>query len=247
MDGVKGSRGYEDLENEFINYLKSKSFDDDDIDMIIHRRGDLGLKWHKIMWKKFNSKKVKLTREKYLFLTLSPDKISRNLLPTEANCRAVNEWTLRWLNNNVKFYGKDPEYKYILEGGSNNDHLHVHIVVKLYSSHKHAEKLKANWAKYFPNNQLLTSLFKNRKNPANKRGEYCSFSFDDPEVLQDKLDYLENELKGSHENEIDLGFGGQRGFITDRKVNLSKLNPNEIIAESKDSTSTEVETINFNI
>lgn len=221
MEGGQGSRVLSDFENEFKKYLKNKSFDDLDIDMIVNKEGILGEEWHKRMWKKFCAQEKVMRgarREQYLFLTLSPDKKLRNLLPTTENCKAVNDWAQRWFGNNIKFYGKEPQYKYVLEGGSNNDHLHLHCVVKIVNSHKHAEKLKKSWAKYFPNNQLLSTLNKNKKNPPNKRGEYCSFSFNDPEILQDKLDYLDNDKKGSHENEVDLtllGYEGQQGFITD--------------------------------
>ena len=229
MEGGQGSRVLGDLEIKFIKYLKAKSFDDLDIEMIINKEGILGEKWHSRMWKKFCAQEKVMRgarREKYLFLTLSPDKKLRNLLPTKSNCKAVNDWAHRWFDNNIKFYGKEPQYKYVLEGGSNNDHLHLHCVIKIVNSHKHAEKLKASWAKYFPNNQLIDTLNKNKKNPPNKRGEYCSFSFNDPEILQDKLDYLDNDKKGTHENEIDLtllGFEGQRGFITDNNQTPSTV------------------------
>jgi hypothetical protein len=89
------------------------------------------------------------------------------------------------------------------------------------NSHKHADKLKKSWAKHFPNHQLLTSVdattkaYKNKK----KRGEYCYASFNkdstDPEgnnILEDKLDYMINEKKSSHENLFETGFRGSRGF-----------------------------------
>lgn len=249
-----GSRGLVDFQKEFIKYLQNKSFDEIDIDMIVNKRGDLGIKWHDRMWKKFcHTEKVRLTRkEKYLFLTLSPCKKLRNLEVTQENCEALDEWCNRWLNNNPYHYGSDPEYKYVLEGGSQNSHLHAHIVVKLLNSHKHAEKLKRSWAKTFPNNQLLTTLNKNRPGWEKKRGEYCTYNFDCPKMLKLKLDYCIPGRKGEdHENLVDLGFGGQRGFINHIGVNPPDINPVdellEVNAESEDSASDIIENIDITI
>lgn len=144
----------------------------------------------------------------YLYLTLSPDKILRNLDVNDANIDNLKKWADNWFEHNPKYYG---DYKWVIEGGSNNDHLHLHAVCEMKSSHKHAERLKASWKKYFPNNQLLTTL--NLQNKQNgKRGEYAYLSFDKAEILKDKLDYFENEKKNLHENLVDLGVSGSRGF-----------------------------------
>lgn len=157
--------------------------------------------------KKLNKKN--LTR--YLYLTLSPDKFLRNLDNTKENRDELTKWCKNWFEYNRKLYGK---YCWVIECGSKGDHLHVHAVVELLSSIKHARDLKRSWAKHFPKNQLLTSVNLQSKNDK-KRGEYAYLQFDDINILQDKLDYFENEKKGSHENLEDLNLRGSRGFLTD--------------------------------
>lgn len=147
----------------------------------------------------------------YLYLTLSPDKLLRNLDNTEHNRKALYNWCNNWFSHNPKYYG---DYCFVVECGSKGDHLHAHAVVELLSSHKHAEKLKASWAKTFPNNQLLTSL--NLSSKKKGRGEYAYLRFDDELILQDKLDYFVDEMKGSHQNLEDLNLRGSRGFLTDK-------------------------------
>ena len=41
----------------------------------------------------------------YLYLTLSPDKILRNMDNTPENCAALNTWCKNWFANNPKFNG----------------------------------------------------------------------------------------------------------------------------------------------
>lgn len=148
----------------------------------------------------------------YLYLTLSPDKLLRNLDRTETNLKNLQIWCEKWFNWGGKTYYNN--YAWVIESGSKGDHLHVHAVCEMKSSHKHAEKLKSFWKKYFPNNQLLTT--KNLSSKKNDRGEYCYLCIDDPLILKDKLDYFVNEQKGLHENLIDEGLkGSSPGFLTD--------------------------------
>lgn len=152
--------------------------------------------------------KEKYNTKSYLWLTLSPSKILRNLDVNDENINNLQEWATKWFEYNPKYYG---DYKWVIEGGSQNNHLHLHAVCEMKSSHKHAERLKNSWKKYFPNNQLLTTLnLQNKKKGL--RGEYAYLSFDDPQILKDKLDYLHNENKNLHENLVDLGVTGSRGF-----------------------------------
>lgn len=159
-------------------------------------------------------KSIKTESKSYMYLTLSPDKILRNLDATPENVAMLQQWCEKWFANNKKYYN---DYCYVVESGSKGDHLHVHAVCELITSHKHAESLKRFWAKYFPNNQLVTSVdlsskaYKSRK----KRGEYAYLRIDDETILRDKLDYFKNEMKGTHENLTDLGVRGSRGFLTD--------------------------------
>lgn len=167
---------------------------------------------HKLNKKYFQS--IKTVKKSYMYLTLSPDKLLRNLDATPENVDILHEWCEKWFAHNKKYYR---DYCYVVESGKNGDHLHVHAICELITSHKHAESLKKFWAKYFPNNQLVTSVdlsskaYKNKK----KRGEYAYLRIDDPAILTDKLEYFENEKKGTHENLTDLGVRGSRGFLTD--------------------------------
>lgn len=163
-----------------------------------------------IFWKThqyYEKKYKKKNMTSYLYLTLSPDKFLRNLDNTEINRQELNKWATNWFQYNPRFYGK---FAWCIECGSDGTHLHVHAVVELLNSHKHAEFLKKSWAKTFPNNQLLTSV--NLQNRGKKRGEYAFLRFDKLNILQDKLDYFDNEKKGIHENMYDLNLRGSRGF-----------------------------------
>ena len=156
---------------------------------------------------KFRSKINRLlnTKKSYIYLTLSPDKFLRNLPVNDENISNLHQWCKKWFDCDKQYYR---DYAWVIESGSNNDHLHVHAVCEMKNSLKHAFRLKAFWKKYFPNNQLLIS---NKKSG----NEYHSLRFDTEEILQDKLEYFENEKKGTHENLVDLGLRGSRGFLTD--------------------------------
>lgn len=162
--------------------------------------------------KKFNAPK----KRSYLWLTLSPDKLLRNMDNTPEMLEQLSKWCENWFGHYIG-YG---DYSYVVENGSQGDHLHVHAVLELINSHKHAEKLKRSWNKHFPKHQLLTSVDATSKGFKNgtKRGEYCYATFTDEVILQDKLDYLENEKKGSHENLSDTGVRGFRGFQSDNII-----------------------------
>lgn len=153
-------------------------------------------------------------KQSYMYITLSPDKLLRNLDATPANVNVLHEWCEKWFAHNKKYYR---DYCYVVESGKHGDHLHVHAICELITSHKHAENLKKFWAKYFPNNQLVTSVDLSSKayKAGKKRGEYAYLRIDDPTILTDKLEYFENEKKGTHENLTDLGVRGSRGFLTD--------------------------------
>lgn len=162
----------------------------------------------------FATRRLKKKENKsYLWLTLSPDKILRNIDNTPENLQALDNWCSNWFEHFLG-YG---DYSWVVENGSQGDHLHVHAVLEMKNSHKHAEKIKKSWAKHFPNHQLLTSVDCNSKAYRNgtKRGEYGYKRFDDPLILQERLIYMENEKKGSHENLSDTGVRGSRGFLTD--------------------------------
>lgn len=192
--------------SEFVND-KLNGLDDELIRAIVEPNESWNKMYHDKLFKLWvRSKKTK--KQAYLYLTLSPDKKLRNL-PKEAT-DDLFDWCKNWFEYNPKYYGN---YAWVVESGSKNDHLHVHAVVELLHSHKHAEKLKRSWARSFPKSQLLTTL--NLNSRGNKRGEYAYLNFYDEKILQDKLDYFINERKGIHMNEVDLGLRGSRGFVDD--------------------------------
>lgn len=159
-------------------------------------------------------KACQIGKKSYLFLTLSPDKFLRNLDNTPHNVQALKNWCELWFHYNPTLYNG---VIWCVECGGKGDHLHVHAVCDMKSSHKHAEKLKKSWAKHFPHNQLLTSIDCNSKKCKlhGGRGEYAYMRFDDPLILADKIDYFDNEKKGIHENLTDLGVRGSWGVLTD--------------------------------
>jgi len=140
-------------------------------------------------YKKFE----KQGRKHWMYLTLSPDKFKRNL-PMEAE-KDLKEWCIRWFERNSIFYDGGC---YVVESGSEDDHLHVHAVLALRHSVKHADRLKKYWARWFPKSQLMTSL--NLNSQGGKRGEYCYATFSDPTILEDKIKYFTNDYKLDHEN-----------------------------------------------
>jgi hypothetical protein len=200
----EGSKGLDDFEKWIQK--KTNWFFKEDIKSLINPKTEWEKQWSAKFRRKFN--KLSNISKTWIFITISPDKLHRNMLPTKENCEAVDKWCKSWFHYNPKFYG---DYFYVLEGGSNNNHLHVHVLVESINSHKAAEKLKSSWKKSFPNHSLINSLSLN-KNPGGKGGEYCSFHFNDPDILKDKIDYLHNDRKGDHMNEVDLGYAGRRGF-----------------------------------
>ena len=180
-----------------------------EFEKFVNNRWDyLSDKSAEIQFDEFVKRKQKKENKNYLYVTLSPDKFLRNLEVTEHNKKALHDWCERWFWGASKKWYKG--YQYVIEGGSKNDHLHVHFVVELKSSHKHAEQLKRSWARTFPDNQLLSTLNLQMKG----RGEYAYLRFDDETILEDKLTYFSNERKGTHENLVDLGLRGSGGSLT---------------------------------
>lgn len=159
-------------------------------------------------------KSIRPKKKTWMYLTLSPDKILRNLENNKDNREALHEWCVKWFKN-PEFYPPEGDMEWIIEAGSKGDHLHVHSCFELKTGYKHAKKLKASWKRTFPNNQLLTSC--NLCNKKHSRGEYCYAQISDIKILKDKLEYFDPEKKGDeHENLIDLGLGFSRGFnLTD--------------------------------
>lgn len=154
-----------------------------------------GMKIYDDEWNIIDRKISKMNKLNYLYLTLSPDKFERNLKMEQQN--DLIEWCEKWFNSKNSFYHGGV---YIVENGTEGDHLHVHCVLNIKNSLKHAFKLKNFWAKYFPESPLLTSMNLCARSLRNSRGEYCYAIITDRKILQDKLEYFTNGEKGYHEN-----------------------------------------------
>lgn len=208
MEG-SGVSGFSTFEEWLENHLKEIKFDLCEITEILK----CNTYESKVYYDKKHQQYKKLTRENpkvYMYLTLSPDKFLRNLDNTKQNRDALFQWASKWFNKNPRFYPDKGDMAWVIENGSNGDHLHLHAVFELKTGYKHAKMLKASWKRTFPNNQLITS--KNLCANNSKKGEYCYAQITDPEILKDKLDYLKNELKGEHGNLVDMDLGFHRGF-----------------------------------
>lgn len=211
------------MDERIIKYLKFRKADEWEMWFNIYTN-EKNEKFNKDLRRKAN-KYCNPPKKNYLWLTLSPDKFLRNMDNTPENLQALETWCTNWFENNPKYYG---EYSWVVENGSEGDHLHVHALLEMKSSHKHADRLKKSWAKHFPNHQLLTAVncnteaYKNRDKIPKSRwiagkhtGEYCYKQLDDPMYVQERIDYMDNEKKGCHENLSDTGVRGSRGFLTD--------------------------------
>lgn len=142
-------------------------------------------KLHK-RWKKGNDA---------LWLTISPDHLKNPLKFTARNLDNVSEFCRKWFTDKRYSF-----YHYVIEAGENKEdpHLHVHALVQL--KHKsmaknHARDLKGFWGK-----KTFNKLKGKDYYSQNVNGIYRS----------DKLDYMDNHAKGSHENYIDNPFDDDR-------------------------------------
>ncbi len=200
---------------QFIEWFNDlKTFDDYDKLAILEERTLMYKNLRSKLYKRFI--KAKYKKKSYLYLTLSPDKFLRNIECTKQNLEELDRWCNNWFKFNKKHYG--PDWCYVVEVGSNGDHGHVHAIVEIRNSHKHAEALKASWKRTFPNNQLLTS--KNLGIKDNSRGEYCYLRIDRDDILFDKLNYFINDRKATHINLYDPGLTGSGGLFTDKLRDL---------------------------
>lgn len=93
---------------------------------------------------------------------------------------------------------------WIIEAGkSDPPNLHIHMFVKIKNSKKHKASLNAKWMSLF-NTDLSKKDYYLMKQ---WRSSPDMPSYED--WCQEKLDYFDNEKKGSHENVIDLNLSGE--------------------------------------
>lgn len=186
-----------DLNKLFYDYLLEKypSEMEKDPDGFVDECMSLNL--HKRKWfLKYRTPE----RKNYLYLTLSPDKFKRNI--PDSKIPDLLSWCEKWFSEKNEFYKGGV---YVAEvGGDAVSHPHVHALLEMKHSLKHALKLKKYWFRYFPGSPLLTSLNLCSQGKANARGEYCYANITDSEILKDKLLYFNDNEKGSHENKYVL-------------------------------------------
>lgn len=161
-----------------------------------------GMKVYDDEWKYIDKLIQKRDKINYLYLTLSPDKFKRNIPVNDLD--KLKDWCSKWFNEKNPFYHGGV---YVIEWGSNEEpHYHVHCLLNMKCSTKHALKLKNYWKRYFPESSLETSLnlCARHLKGTQPRGEYCYAVITDREILQDKLDYFINDEKGFHENHVEI-------------------------------------------
>lgn len=161
---------------------------------------------------------------KFIWLTLAPSKIikwngscgkgeSRRIVPEEQFIKR-----LKVMLNTIKNKYWD-EYLVVIEGGKENDHLHVHALVKVKRDPKNSSKIKAGHARYVQNlwgatfydhgdKKVGALLGKNSKDP-----EYYQESHNESpnmisyeEWIQEKVNYCDNQLKGDHSNGEEIPY-----------------------------------------
>ena len=90
---------------------------------------------------------------------------------------------------------------WVVESGKhiNNPNLHLHALVEFKNSKHFRRDLLRKWKKYVPEAQYNITHEK----------AIDMKTIDKTEYIKDKLDYMNNSLKGTHENFTDLGVKGR--------------------------------------
>lgn len=130
-----------------------------------------------------------------IWITLSPDHLKNPLKYHSIKLDQLSNFCLKWFNEKRYSY-----YSWVIEVGKNKEdpHLHVHALVQL--KHKsmaknHARDLKTYWERKLSHtlkgkdyySQTVTGIYRD-----------------------DKLEYMTNSAKGSHENYIENPFDDER-------------------------------------
>lgn len=125
--------------------------------------------------------------EQAVWITISPDHLKNPLKYSKLNCKRISEFAIRWFS--LKRYHF---YSYVIESGENKDdpHIHIHALVQIRKAFRdnHARDLKKFWEK-----RVFHTLKGKDYFSKNVSGIYRN----------DKLQYMENCAKGSHENFCD--------------------------------------------
>ncbi len=152
-----------------------------------------------LYWKQRNEEKLKKnlkqTGVKFVFLTIQDFK--RRIGDLELLEQFINRIQYLWV-----------EAKFCIESGKvplPDSNLHIHILGRMENSRKCKSKMNLEWCKLFDTN-LKDSDYWFVKQHRDVAGmpPYDQW-------YQEKLDYFDNELKGTHENVIDLASRGEWG------------------------------------
>tara|TARA_B100000519_G_scaffold174193_1_gene161967 strand:+ start:1503 stop:2120 length:618 start_codon:yes stop_codon:yes gene_type:complete len=145
--------------------------------------------------RKYVAKCLRDYRKEYLYqwITLSPDYLQRNIAYSEENVEKLKHFCNQWFS--PKRYA---EYHWIIEyGKADEGHLHVHCLVRMRHKKQgknHARELKEFWKRCIPGHPLIGKDYLS----TNLSGKYYF----------DKLEYFNDENKGSHMNHMDLNLEG---------------------------------------
>lgn len=120
-----------------------------------------------------------------IWITLSPDHLKNPLPFNVRNLQRVKDFCMKWFDSKRYSF-----YHWVIESGENKDdpHLHVHALVQFRhrsTAKNHARDLKNYWSKKVFNDLKGSDYYSQ-----NVSGIY----------QKDKLDYMNNHAKGSHEN-----------------------------------------------
>jgi len=137
----------------------------------------------------------------WIFFTISPDKIKHGSL-TMDNYNDLKQWCDNWFQD----YNYN-QYFYAIESGKdiNNPHLHIHALVKGLNNklkkNGHYKVLINQWNMKIP---LITVGSFQEKIATNKSYDILYQMINDKDLWVKKYNYLNNDLKGTHRNFINL-------------------------------------------
>lgn len=129
---------------------------------------------------------------------------------TPESLRALNDFCVEIFVQKAKSNFIDNWW--VIESGKNKDepNLHIHVLANFVNKHNFRRDLKATWSRHFgsdPGNDILYRNYCKKKQRWNKGidARACNTKL----IQQDKIKYMLNSEKGSHENFTDLGLSGE--------------------------------------
>lgn len=135
--------------------------------------------------------------------------VSREKIPDKPeNIKKLEEFCEVMFHKRGKMYFK--QVWYVIETGKHVDksNLHIHVLAdfKDMGSKYFLRDLKNNWLKFFPDKKNDITYKLPPIPPAKKGNEgILNKPCNKQDIIDDKIDYMDNKLKGTHENYRDLG------------------------------------------